>query len=251
MIYGFNEDHVSILSSKQVISHYNAILADIYQRTKNSDKISGNRLHVDFSFDFPQELPRPMPYLLLRPLDNKGAEAMLHLRPEDAGREHGPFPSGNYEVSMIAPAFAPEPVSIPIRIQEGTVPKVRFSMKPVGYIRGYVVKNERNIQVGKDRQPDTEVQIQSITLRGSGIDRTLIPRKEGVSYSELYPEHYLSETDFTSEGTFFFFGLPAGKYELTINADGYKQYSEICDVRPGHYQNTMMIELVREIVDPP
>ena len=252
MIYGFNEDHVSILSSKQVISQYNAILADIYQKTKASDKISGNRLRVDFSFDFPEELPRPRTALLLRPVDKKGDETWFHLSPEDTGREHGPFPSGNYEVSMIAPAFAPEPVSIPIRIEEGTVPKVKFSMKPVGYLRGYVVKNERNIQAGKDRQPDTEVQIQSITLRGSGIDRTLIPlQEEDISYSEHYPEHYFSETDFTSEGTFFFFGLPAGKYELTINAKGYEQYSEKCNVKIGQYQNTITIELVKDIVDPP
>ena len=248
MIYGFNEDHVGILSSKQVISQYNAILADIHQKTK----ISGNRLHVDFSFDFPKELPRPMPALLLRPVDNKGAETWLQLSPEDTGREHGPFPSGNYEVSMIAPAFVPEPVSIPISIEEGTVPRVEFSMKPVGYIRGYVVKNERNIQAGKDRQPDTEVQIQTITLRGSGIYRTLIPLQEDeISYPENYPEHYLSQTDFTSEGTFFFFGLPAGKYELTINAKGYEPYSKICDVKIGQYQNTITIELEKEIVDPP
>ena len=126
MIYGFNEDHVSILSSKQVLSQYNAILANISQSTNGSDKISGNRLHVDFSFDFPKELPKPMPYLLLRPVDKNGAETWLHLSPKDTGREHGPFPAGNYEVSMIAPAFAPEPVSIPIRIEEGTVPKSNF-----------------------------------------------------------------------------------------------------------------------------
>ena len=156
------------------------------------------------------------------------------------------MPSGNYEVSMIAPAFAPEPVSIPIRIEGDTVPRVEFSMKPVGYIRGYVVKNERNIQAGKDQRPDTEVQIQSITLKGSGIERTLGPLKEEISYSKLFPEHYLSETDFTSEGTFFFFDLPGGEYELTIKAKGYEPYSEICNVRLGRYQNTIKIELERE-----
>ena len=249
MVYGFNEDHVSILSSKQVISQYNAILADIYQKSKASDTIPGNRLLVDFSFDFPKELPRPSPALYLRPVDKKGAETWIYLSPEDTGREHGPFPSGNYEVSIIAPAFVPEPVSIPISIEEGTVPRAQFSMKPVGYLRGYVAKNEQPyMQAGKDRQPDTEIEIQSITLRGNGIYRTLTPLQKEISYSELYPEHYLSETDFTSQGTFFFFRLPVGKYELTINAKGYEPYSETCDVRPGQYQNTIIIELVKEIV---
>ena len=251
MIYGFDEDHVSILSSKQVISQYNAILADIYQKSKASDTIPGNRLLVDFSFDFPKKLPRPVSALYLRPVDEKGAETWIYLSPEDTGRKHGPFPSGNYEVSIIAPAFVPEPVSIPISIEEDTVPRVRFSMKPVGYLRGYVAKKEQPyMQAGKDRQPDTEIEIQSITLRGNGIYRTITPlQEEEISYSELYPKRYLSETDFTSQGTFFFFGLPAGKYEMTINAKGYKLYSETCNVRLGQYQNTIIIELVKEIVD--
>ena len=208
MIYGFNEDHVSILSSKQVISYYNDILADIYQKSKDLDATPGNRLLVDFSFDFPKELPLPVSALYLRPVDEKGAETWIYLSPDDTGRDHGPFPSGNYEVSVIAPAFVPEPASIPISIEEGTVPRVQFSMKPAGYIRGYVAKNKQPyMQAGKNRQSDTEIEIQSITLRGSGIERTLIPLKEETSYSELFPEHYLSQTDFTSEGTFFFFGL--------------------------------------------
>jgi len=251
MIYGFNEDHVSILSSQQVISQYNTILADIYQKSKVSDTIPGNRLFVDFSFDFPKELPRPMSGLYLRPVDEKGVETWIYLSPEDTGQEHGPFPSGNYEVSIIAPAFLPEPFKIPISIEEGTVPRVQFSMKPVGYLRGYIAKSEQPyMQAGKDRQPDTEIEVQSITLRGDGIDRTLTPLQEKeISNSELFPEHYLSERDFTTQGTFFFFGLPAGKYELTINAIGYKPYSETCNVRPGQYQNTMVIELVKKTVD--
>ena len=240
----------SILSSKQVISQYNAILADIDRKIKASDKIAGNRLAVDFSFDVPKEQPRPMPALYLRPVDKKGAETFFYLSPEDTGREHGPFPSGNYDVSMIAPAFMPEPVSIPIGIEEGTVPRVQFSMKPVGYLRGYVAKNEQPyMQAGRDRQPDTGVEIQSITLRGNEIHRTLIPLQEEISYTELYPEHYLSETDFSSQGTFFFFGLPAGNYELTVNAKGYKPCSLNCNVKSGQFQNTIIIELVKENED--
>lgn len=247
MIYGFNEDHVSILSSKQVLSQYNAILADLYQKTKASDTILGNRLHVDFSFDFPKEQPKPMPTLLLRPVDKKGTEIMFYLSPEDTGREHGPFPSGKYEVSLLAPAFVAEPAGISTSIEEGTVPSVEFFLKPVGYLRGYVAKNEQHIQVGAPPQPDTEVQIHSITLSGSGAHRTTIPLREEESYSE----YFLSATDFTAKGAFFFFGLPAGEYELTINAKGYEQYSEMCNVRLGQYQNTMVINLVKEIVDSP
>ena len=183
MVYGFNEDHVSILSSEQVISQYNAILAETYQKPKKTNQVPGNRLQVDFSFDFPEGRPRPMPYLLLRSANKKGAETWLQLSHEDSGKEHGPFPSGNYEVSMLAPAFAPEPVSIPIRIEAGRIPKVEFALQPVGYIRGYIVKKEPNIQAGKDRQPDAELKLESISLKGNGIDRTLIQLKSCSSSS--------------------------------------------------------------------
>ena len=156
-------------------------------------------------------------------------------------------------MSVIAPAFVPEPVSVPISIEDGMVPKVQFFMKPTGYIRGYIAKNEQPyMQAGKSRQPDTEIEIQSITLRGNGTYRTLTPlQEEEISYDEIYPEHYLSETDFTAQGTFFFFGLSAGVYELTITAKGYKKYSKMCNVRLGEYKDTMIIELVEEITDSP
>jgi len=86
IIYGFNEDHVSILSSKRVISQYNAILANIDKNTTASKKIKGNRLHVDFAFDFPTDRPRPLSVLFLRPADKEGAEVWAYLNPEDTGR---------------------------------------------------------------------------------------------------------------------------------------------------------------------
>lgn len=249
MIYGFNEDHVSILSSKLVISQYNAILADIYQKSNATDTILGNRLRVDFSFDFPKDLPKPTPGLYLLPVDKKGDETWIYLSPDDTGREHGPFPSGNYEVSIIAAAFVPEPASIPISIKEGSIPRVKFTMKPAGYIRGYVAKKEQPyMQAGEDRAPDAEVEIQSITLKGNELYRTLIPLEEAErNYSELYPEYYLSQTDYSFQGAFFFFGLTAGEYELTINAKGYAPYSETCNVIPGQYQNTVIVEPVKEV----
>ena len=246
MIYGYNEDHVSILSSQQVLSQFNAILADRYQKAKATDKISGNRLRVDFTYDFPKELPKPMLTLVLRPADKKKTETLFYISPEDTGREHGPFPPGDYEVSLVAPAFVSEPSSRSIRIEAGTVPRVAFSFKPVGYLRGYVVKQgQRDIQLGESPKPDNEIKIQSIALSGGEVHRTLIPLQKEGSYSK----YFISARDFSSEGTFFFFGLPAGEYKLTLIAKGYEPYSEICTVIPGQYHNTIIIELEKKIAD--
>ena len=246
MIYGFNEDHVSILSSEQLLAQYRAVLAAAYEESSDEANAPGNKLRVDFSFDSPEDLPKPRTVLLLRSADKHRSETWLYLNPEDTGQEQGPFPSGKYEVSMLAPAFAPDPASISITIDEDSVPNVEFSMKPRGSITGYVVKTKKsNNQAGAFLEPDTKIQIQTITLLGGEITRTLIPLEEELSYSD----HYLTETDYAAKGVFYFYGLPAGEYELTINASGYKQYSEMRNVRPGQYGNTMTIELVEETVD--
>ena len=251
MIYGFNEDHVSILSSKQVLSQYNAILADTNKTPGDSGKISGNRLYVDFSFDLPENQPRPNSTLFLRPLGEEGTLTWIYLRPEDSGQIFGPFPPGNYAASILAGAFRPEPVSIPVSIEQGDIPRVRFTLKPDGFLRGYVTKRVQSYtQAGEEEQPDAGIEIQSLTLKGDGINRTLIPlREEKKSYAELLPDYYLAETDFTFQGAFFFFGLPAGDYELSIIAKGYKPYTGNYDVESGQYQNNIRVELQKDTED--
>lgn len=144
-------------------------------------------------------------------------------------------------MSLLAPAYAPDPSSISITIDENSVTRVEFSMKPRGSLSGYVVKTKQsNNQAGAFLEPDPEIQIQTITLRGGEITRTLIPVEEELSY----PDHYLTETDYAAQGVFYFYGLPAGEYELTITANGYQQYSETHKVRPGQYENAIAIKLV-------
>lgn len=241
MIYGFNEDHISILSSEQVLSQYRAILASAYEQSSDEANTPGNKLRVDFSFDFPEDLPRPMAILLLRPADKSRSGIWFYLNPEDSGQEQGPFPKGDYDVYMLAPAFAPDPVSMSITIEDDSVPNVEFTMKPRGTLTGYVVKAKKtNNQAGAFLEPDTEIEIQTIILEGDGITRTLIPQNEAIDFAE----HYLPETDYAARGEFYFYGLPEGEYELTINASGYKQYSKSHKVRPGFHDGALNIELV-------
>ena len=252
MIYGFNEDHVSILSSRQVISQYNTILA----QTEGSgalNKTQGNRLSVDFSFDLSENQPKPVSALFLRPLNEKESVIWMYLRPEDSGKIYGPFPSGEYEIYFVAPAFKPEPVKLPVTIKEDSVSKVRFSLKPVGYLHGYVAESDPPYkQAGNQPRPDAKVEIESIILKGNGVNRKLIPLKgEKKTYNEIFPEHYLRDEDFALQGSFVFFGLPAGDYELSITAKGYKPYTGNYIVELGQYQNTVRVELQKDTEDQP
>jgi uncharacterized alpha/beta hydrolase family protein len=255
MVYGFNEDHLSILSSQQVISQYHVILDDIYRNKSVKEKQTGNRLLVNFTFDMPEDSPRPMPLLLLRPVGKKGSETLIQLNPEDSGKEQGPFPPGDYEVSIIAPAFTPTPVSNKISIEEKKVVNIDFLLKPTGFLSGYIIKTKPDyIQAGKYRERDTGIDIQSISLKRGDDKRTLVPShgQKSEAYDPLMPireeqiryaEYYLSGTDFISNGFFCFFNLNPGEYELIINAKGYKQYLRRYIIERGQYKNSILVEL--------
>ena len=113
-----------------------------------------------------------------------------------------------------------------------------------------------------ERYYSWKAKIQSISLKGEGIHRTVIPLRTEVRGSgshdpviplqeeEIgYSEYYLASRDFAANGIFCFFGLPVGEYELIIDAEGYQQYSERYFVKPGDYKNTLHIELEKKIVD--
>ncbi len=240
-IYGFNEDHDSILSSEPVMAQYNSLLMSLYEKNGNTAQASGNMLQVEILFDYPKELPRPRPILLLRSLDNKSAETVLYLSHEDSKCEVGPFPSGNYIVSLVANGFAPDPVGMPITIGDGIIPGVKFQMKPRRSLVGYIVNpSKRNYQAGVYREPDEKVKIRSINLKGAGINRTLVPLKDDADYLDSY----LAGADFAIKSCFCFYGLPAGEYALTITAEGYPQYTTNCTVLPGQYYNERFIEIL-------
>jgi hypothetical protein len=242
-IYGFNEDHDSILSSEPVMAQYHALLTDLHAKSGHAVQAPGNMLPLEISFDSPKELPRPRPVLLLRSLEDKRAETVLYLSHEDRNCDVGPFPAGNYVVSLVANGFAPDPVSMPITIGEGAVPAVKFQMKPRQSLVGYIVNpSKKNLQAGVYREPDEKVKVQSINLRGADINRTLVPLKEDADYFDAY----LAGMDFAIKSCFCFYGLPAGEYVLTITAEGYPQYSTNCTVLPGQYYSERYIEILLE-----
>lgn len=249
MSYTFNEDHASIVSSKEVLAQYNTIINMFDEKSGASNHPAGGYLQPRFSHRYPFEDVRPWPSLILRPIGKKHAETVISLSADDSGRVLGPFPPGDYFVSMTAMAAAPREKDIPVSIESHKTKALDFVFTPDGIISGYVTTalkpEDRPAGMPADRYlpADKKIEIQTIALSGAGIQRVLHPLDgEDVHYID----HIISRADFSYRGYFHFFGLPAGVYELVIRARGYEPVTKKYVVTPGKLEEQRVTELTPE-----
>ncbi|MCP4576342.1 MAG: alpha/beta hydrolase [Deltaproteobacteria bacterium] len=236
MNYAFNEDHASIVFSKDVLAQYNTILNEFDEKQNASIHRSGGYLKIHFTYNYDFDGVRPNPALILSPMGKKDAETVIFLNNDDHGRILGPFPSGDYSVSMIASAAKPKKNDVPVSIERNKTKNLDFVFTPDGVIRGCVTASlepedkHAGMPDYKYRSVDRKIKMQSITLEGNGIHRILQPI-EGEDVDNY--DYLISRADFSYNTCFGFFGLPAGDYELTIKAQGYKPIVKNYSVTPG------------------
>ncbi len=249
MNYTFNEDHASIVFSKEVLAQYNLIINKFDEKSGASNYLSGGYLQLHFSYNYPFEDVRPWPSLILRPIGKKHAETVISLSADDTGKILGPFPPGDYSASITAMAADPDDKNVPVSIERNKTKELNFVFTPDGIISGYVTTalkpEDRPVGMPAERYlpADKKIAIQSITLRGAGVQRILHPLEdEDVNYID----YIISRADFCHNGFFYFFGLPAGVYELIINAQGYKSIVEKYSVVPGKQKEFRVTELIPE-----
>jgi len=249
MNYTFNEDHASIAFSKEVLAQYNTIINKFDEKSGVSNHLSGGYLQLHFSYNYPFEDVRPWPSLVLRPIGKKHAETVISLSADDNDRILGPFPPGDYSASMAAIAANPGEKNVPVSIEGNKTKRLNFVFAPDGIISGYVTTalkpEDRPVGMPADRYlpADKKITIQSITLSGAGIHRVLHPLEdEDVDYID----YIISRADFCYNRFFYFFGLPAGVYELGIHAQGYKSIIEKYSVIPGKQEEQRVTELTPE-----
>jgi pimeloyl-ACP methyl ester carboxylesterase len=251
MSYAFDEDHASILTSEAVLDQYNTIINAFYDNDRVPGTSSGGYLRVNFSYEYeyPGDVEKPWPRLILHADGSKEKVTTISLSPADDGKVLGPLPFGSYLASLMAEGVKSRKKSLPITIASDQPEELNFVLSPDGMLSGYVetAKNPENRVVGMpqwERQPEeNEILLESVTLKGHGVHRTLEPlAEEGFDWFELET----SRTDYLIRGYLRFFGLPAGQYELTIRAQGYKPYVTTQMVFPGKESAVRFFELTPE-----
>lgn len=248
MNYGFNEDHITILSSDKVVAQYNSIISTYESQNNAARSRSEGYLNIHLS-DYNHISSTTHVDLILDSLDKKISETVLSFYPDGDVTKLGPFPPGDYTASVIAPAAETEKKFIPVSITADTTNEINFRFKPDGEISGFVTValNPEDRSVG---MPQTaylprgkEISLQSIALRGNGIHRILHPLDH---VPDNFWEFYVSRTDFCYKTSFNFFGLPAGEYQLEVKAQGYVPYVQKHTVTPGKSRYLYITELQPE-----
>ena len=230
MSYGFNETHESILVARPVLAQLDTLLATADEPPESP--VREGRLRVRYTYAGPANVPRAPPMLLLTPVDERAARITLPLEPQASGRVLGPFPAGAYDVALLAHAFRTEPTRIPLSIGDRKTTTLGFRLIPQGVLSGYVTQAATTVPPGTVAAPLAGVKLESITLTGPGVRRTLTPSDDDEEDADT---RYLEGADHAGPTTFSFVGLPEGEYELSIRAQGYQPNVSWHRVVPGAY----------------
>ncbi len=250
MNYVFNEDHASILHSKEVLAQYNAILDKVSGENDNvASRQTGGFLNIRFAYAYKYDGVRPQPMFILRSADKKAIEAVSYVNNYGDGKLYGPFPEGNYLASMLVAAGKSNKNDIPVFIGNNETKELEFMFLADGQIHGYITTSYK----GNDSAPgrpdvvyharDEKLNIQSIELTGNGVHRLLTPYK-GQEIDVW--DFILSRTDFCYKRYFDFYNLPAGVYTLEIHSDDHLPISKQYSVNPGKANGLEVIELGAE-----
>jgi hypothetical protein len=242
MNYAFNEDHASIITSKEVLEQYNMIINTFDKKKGVSTRRSGGYLKIHFSYNDPFEGERPPPTLVLQPIGKKNAEKAINLSAADSGRRLGPFPAGDYLASFGA-LTAVGKRNVPVTIESNETSELTYALTHDHIIYGTLVSALQSKEWAAGMPYEMTFAIQSITLEGTGIHRKL-QLLEGEDVN-LY-DYLIPRADFYYKGNFLFFGLAPGEYELIIRAQGYRPFVKKCLVEAGKQQDPMLVELTQE-----
>jgi hypothetical protein len=230
LVYGFDEDHTSILQAESVALQLQVLL-DADERKAGSR----GRLHV--RLDHVDAPPSGLATLVLRALDPAGGPRLmtLVLPPTNGTAPIGPLPEGRYDAGLLAAGFAAQPRWQPLVLRgDGSTrstPEMVFRLRAQGTLSGYVGEaGER--AAGAYRAPDPTLRLRSITLRGAGLTRTLLPGDDGL---ERALERMLDGEDAMSGVSFAFGNLPEGTYDLIVEAEGRAPHRSTHRVTPGRH----------------
>jgi len=232
LVMGFDESHAGILSSPKVVSEVQRVFAAAVDGME-----PGGSLHLDAHLSGDGLQPAGISTLVLRRLDGDGLEGTddftLAVTDIRAGTRLGPVPPGEYEARLATASFRALPDRQRLHIEAGRLARIHFELQPQGVILGEVVAQSDRVNrpAGSYQRAENAIQADVIRLTGPSITRELVPQPAARS---VLLDAYLDGRDAAANQLFCFLGLPAGEYQLTVQAKGYETHTSTYSVDPGH-----------------
>ncbi|MRR17141.1 MAG: hypothetical protein EG826_11860 [Deltaproteobacteria bacterium] len=243
-VTGLNEDHVSILSSPEMMTHFKAVLAAVEANKDKTYVRSKGYLNVEHAFQPPHvKIPSQMS-LVLAPSGTRERETQLKINPFKPQQETGAIVPKKYDVSLCALGFKTEPDHITLDIKAGQIADAKFTLKPQGMVANFIYATTATDDSfwGFYKELPKHVKIRSIKLAGQGVSRSLAPA-DGMHDREVLAT-FLASRDFAYKNSFAFFDVPAGEYELAVEADGCEVFSTKISAQPGEFVPPAPIRLI-------
>ncbi len=234
-VTGLNEDHVSILSSPEMMTQFKSVLSATEANIEKTYARSKGYLNVQHSFA-PAETKIPLQMaLVLAPAGTDEQDTQLKIDPFKPLQETSGIAPKKYDVSLCALGFKTEPSKIMVDVQAGKISDVRYVLKPQGMVAGiiYASAAEGDSFWGFYRELPDKVKIRTIALTGNGLKRTMTPLDKMREREVL--DTFLSSKDFAFKNQFAFFDVPVGEYTLSVTADGCEPYAAKVKVQPGEF----------------
>ncbi|MBA4396281.1 MAG: hypothetical protein C0394_02655 [Syntrophus sp. (in: bacteria)] len=234
-VMGFNEDHISILNSAEVIAQYKAIVETTEANLKKT--IASTSGYIDVRHNFlPPGVKTPLQMsLVLVPVKEDDRETQFKVDPFLTRQESGAVTPGDYEASLCALGFKTDPANHPLSVNAGKITEVTYTLSPQGMVAGVITATTAagDSYWGYLQELPDKIKVRAVNLVGAGIERTLKPA-EGMSDKNML-KTFLSSKDFAHKNGFAFFDLPNGDYTLSIDADGCEPYTTQVKVQAGEF----------------
>jgi pimeloyl-ACP methyl ester carboxylesterase len=234
-VMGFNEDHISILNSADVMTQYKAIVETTESNLKKTIVSTSGYVDIRHNFHPPDvKIPLQMSFVLV-PSKEDDRETQFKVNPFITRQETGAVTPGDYEASLCALGFKTEPSNHSLSVKAGKITEVSYNLSPQGMVAGViaVTASADDSYWGYLPELPDKVNVRAVHLVGAGIKRTLSP-SDGMSDRDVL-KTFLSSKDFLFKNGFALFDLPAGDYTLSIEADGYESYTTEVKVQPGEF----------------
>lgn len=239
-VLGFDEDHTSILAAPAVARLIDTLLEPVWQP---GTALTMGQLRVPLQR--PPDLALGLPLLRLRPLQGDPTPLALPLPSGDRAPLLGPLPPGRYEASLLGASFVAQPRRSTVLVEAGAVTTLPLVLEPMGSLSGHAVDADAPVRPGAGTrvQASARVRLSAVTLRGAGIERRL--QATAQDDDEQLLERLIDGLDAAGATLFSFVGLPAGDYELRVEADGFAPHLSRHRVQPGRLEPLQPLRLRR------